>query len=575
MKVHSQLVGFVASVTGFGVFVRFLGQLSALAPKHLLADSIVTDVESSGLFAKGQTVSCVVTSVDAAASRAVVSLRPSDVARVTSRGAGAAAAGAGAATKKRTRAGDAVSGAGAAKSDRKPGHVDVSRLAVGSDVQCHLSGAQLDFSDSSGIGATVPTSKMHISVALAGVTGHYHARLSLAECCDVCPFTGVVRSTEGLALFKSLVDASKSESAKHPGFRARVVHVAHQGASDGSKKGKKGRARGRYEVELTVRVVSRRVVHTHIHTRAHIHTHPRTHTHAYRQHTHVGHTPWSDAVCCPHVQVRPSELASSGAGELQFSRRALMGAAADSVDVGSHAAVAAHASVAGVVPGAWCWGVVESVRSDCLCVGLGGGAHGRMFILECERGSSASPVDQLAVLNDYARGRRVTVGDAVLCVVTSVDGRGRRVGLSGFRARPCIAAAAAVEARHLAPHRATKKAKVAAADVSAGAASAGASVGRDVITACVEASAAALVSPGDGFAVGSAVYCRVTRPAKVARGASRAASGDAASTKCGGVELSVQLAPKVFGQVCASHSDDLEHWSDQPFKDYYVGQVRR
>ncbi len=44
---------------------------------------------------------------------------------------------------------------------------------------------------------------------------------------------------------------------------------------------------------------------------------------------------------------------------------------------------------------------------------------------------------------------------------------------------------------------------------------------------------------------------------------------------CAGVDLRLQLAENSSGLVCATHSDDVVHWSDQPFKQFNIGQVGR
>ena len=74
--------GYVANVTGFGVFVRFLGsRLTALSPRKSLTDGYVTD--PARFFSVGQSVSCLVVSVSdpvegKTAPRIIVSLKPSE-----------------------------------------------------------------------------------------------------------------------------------------------------------------------------------------------------------------------------------------------------------------------------------------------------------------------------------------------------------------------------------------------------------------------------------------------------------------------------------------------------------------
>ena len=88
-----------------------------------------------------------------------------------------------------------------------------------------------------------------------GVVGRYTARLSLAECCDVCPVTGTVRNPEGFATFKQLHDSTLS-GAPAPVFKARVVSVETKGGEGGGKKGKKQAHGGAfYDIELTVSAV--------------------------------------------------------------------------------------------------------------------------------------------------------------------------------------------------------------------------------------------------------------------------------------------------------------------------------
>ena len=69
------LTGFVAGVTAAGVFVRFAERLTGLAPPSQLADAFVASPAAA--FALGQTVAAKVYTVDAAAGRLALSLKPS------------------------------------------------------------------------------------------------------------------------------------------------------------------------------------------------------------------------------------------------------------------------------------------------------------------------------------------------------------------------------------------------------------------------------------------------------------------------------------------------------------------
>jgi rRNA biogenesis protein RRP5 len=69
------LTGFVAGITAAGVFVRFAERLTGLAPPSQLADAFVASPASA--FSLGQTVAAKVYTVDAAAGRLALSLKPS------------------------------------------------------------------------------------------------------------------------------------------------------------------------------------------------------------------------------------------------------------------------------------------------------------------------------------------------------------------------------------------------------------------------------------------------------------------------------------------------------------------
>ncbi|GLD96223.1 hypothetical protein PINS_up004901 [Pythium insidiosum] len=72
---HALLVGVVASVCATrGVFVRFLGGLTALAPKAFLSDAFVARVED-GAFETGETVLCHVEKIDSEKQQVLVGFR--------------------------------------------------------------------------------------------------------------------------------------------------------------------------------------------------------------------------------------------------------------------------------------------------------------------------------------------------------------------------------------------------------------------------------------------------------------------------------------------------------------------
>lgn len=75
VKESAALVGFVASVHATkGVFVKFLNNVTALAPKAFLSDKFLSEVED-GLFEIGETVLCHVTKIDTSKQQFVVSFR--------------------------------------------------------------------------------------------------------------------------------------------------------------------------------------------------------------------------------------------------------------------------------------------------------------------------------------------------------------------------------------------------------------------------------------------------------------------------------------------------------------------
>lgn len=75
VKENAALVGFVASVhVTKGVFVKFLNNVTALAPKAFLSDAFRSEVED-GLFEIGETVLCHVSKVDKSKEQFVVSFR--------------------------------------------------------------------------------------------------------------------------------------------------------------------------------------------------------------------------------------------------------------------------------------------------------------------------------------------------------------------------------------------------------------------------------------------------------------------------------------------------------------------
>ena len=310
------VAGFVASITNFGVFVRLLGKLSALAPKSQIADSLITDPQTCGLFSVGQTVFGVVKAVDVATSRVTLSLKPSEVSPVLPKELGAKSSAAAASVadeqtaggdkkdkteksdkkskkdakdkaddkkdKKKTKrpvddAADAATAGdddadvngddddGAHKKRRKASTggddkavVPVSALVAGSGVQCRVAWSHVTLRDGVGIDPSTPSSKACLGVTIMGVTGRYTARLSLAECCDVCPYTGATRNPEGFETFKRLHEAvSAGGSVALPVFHARVVHVTckqgKKGKGGDGKDGKGPKAAPMYEIELTVR----------------------------------------------------------------------------------------------------------------------------------------------------------------------------------------------------------------------------------------------------------------------------------------------------------------------------------
>lgn len=75
VKENAALLGYVASVHATkGVFIKFLNNLTALAPKAFLTDAFLSEIED-GLFEMGETVLCHVSKVDSAKQQFVVSFR--------------------------------------------------------------------------------------------------------------------------------------------------------------------------------------------------------------------------------------------------------------------------------------------------------------------------------------------------------------------------------------------------------------------------------------------------------------------------------------------------------------------
>lgn len=58
LAVGQELVGYVSKIQPYGMFIRFVGGESALAPKAMLADHFVED--PSTLFHEGDSARCVV-----------------------------------------------------------------------------------------------------------------------------------------------------------------------------------------------------------------------------------------------------------------------------------------------------------------------------------------------------------------------------------------------------------------------------------------------------------------------------------------------------------------------------------
>uniref|UniRef100_K3WWJ4 rRNA biogenesis protein RRP5 n=1 Tax=Globisporangium ultimum (strain ATCC 200006 / CBS 805.95 / DAOM BR144) TaxID=431595 RepID=K3WWJ4_GLOUD len=75
IKEHAVLLGFVASVNAAkGVFIKFLNNLTALAPKAFLSDKFMADIED-GLFEMGETVLCHVEKIEKDKQQFVVGFR--------------------------------------------------------------------------------------------------------------------------------------------------------------------------------------------------------------------------------------------------------------------------------------------------------------------------------------------------------------------------------------------------------------------------------------------------------------------------------------------------------------------
>lgn len=219
----SLVAGFISATKDFGVFVRFVGGVSALAPKAFLCDK---DASESDGPVVGQSVWAIVQSVDVDKARMVLNLRKSAVDRLLGTGAAASKKRGGssniddAAATRKTKAarGDADAATADARAD-----VPATSLTIGMTVQCRIEPSELAISDASGLDSTLPASKAALMVTLLGVSGRYKARLGLAECCDVCPFTGKVSNAEGFETFKRLAASFSADAA--PVFRAKVIAV--------------------------------------------------------------------------------------------------------------------------------------------------------------------------------------------------------------------------------------------------------------------------------------------------------------------------------------------------------------
>jgi predicted RNA-binding protein with RPS1 domain len=235
------LAGHVSAVKDFGVFVQFGRRFSALVPKSLLSDELVTDPHACVNAVVGNSVWVKVQSVDAASNRVLLNMKPSVVSDVGG--------------KKKDKHPKAASSGTAADSEggreaapkssgrKSAAGMPASTLAVGATVQ-----AKVEVHAGSGDCEHMES----LAVTLVGVTGRYKARLSLAECCDICPFTGTILNGEGLDTFKRLRESSSSGSGS-PVFRAKVVSI-HQGKSKKQSDVEKA-TDGMVSVELTVWVV--------------------------------------------------------------------------------------------------------------------------------------------------------------------------------------------------------------------------------------------------------------------------------------------------------------------------------
>jgi predicted RNA-binding protein with RPS1 domain len=234
------LAGHISAVKDFGVFVQFGRRFSALVPKSLLSDEVVADPHACPEAVVGNSVWVKVQSVDAASHRVLLNMKPSVVSTIT--GKTPAQAGKGA---FRT-SGEAVAEAASKPTSRKhAAGLPASALAVGTTVQAkvemHVTSGDSDNAES-------------LAVTLVGVTGRYKARLSLAECCDVCPFTGTVFNAEGLDTFKRLRE-NRDSSTGSPVFRAKVVLV-HQSKTKKQKNDPDHTTDGVVSIELTVRQIT-------------------------------------------------------------------------------------------------------------------------------------------------------------------------------------------------------------------------------------------------------------------------------------------------------------------------------
>lgn len=231
------LAGFVTSVKDFGVFVRFPGGLSALAPRSLLSDSTATSTVDTSKYPIGLSVWAFVQSVDPSAKRLLLNLKPSVIAKLTGESVAPVVAAAGKSAPVASKQGP-IEGVRQSASKESKHAVAASALCLGGTVQCRV--------ESSGTEPAATT----LAVVLLGVTGRYKARLGLAECCDVCPLTGAVANSEGVATFRKLADCTPGSA---PIFRAKVVALK-TGKVKENKKHPERTKDAVVEIELSVSV---------------------------------------------------------------------------------------------------------------------------------------------------------------------------------------------------------------------------------------------------------------------------------------------------------------------------------